>query len=107
MSYLIENVDIKDMKRYIGLIILWCFALSSMIQAQELALAEDFEELIDTKPVDYEKWQTCKRFFYSASNSSHNFSPFFFFFKSSLNIHERLILPNISINLSATVESIS
>ena len=33
------------MRRYFGLIVLWLLAFSPVVQAQELVLVEDFEEL--------------------------------------------------------------
>lgn len=45
---------------------LWCCALSGVVQAQEIELVKDFEELTDTKPIDAQKWELCKQPFNSA-----------------------------------------
>lgn len=52
------------MKKY-WIIVLWCCALSGVIRAQEIDFYQDFEELTDTKPVDVQKWEACKRSFNS------------------------------------------
>ncbi len=48
------------MKKY-WIIILWCCALSGVMKAQKVDFYKDFEELTDTKPIDLEKWESCRR----------------------------------------------
>lgn len=43
-----------------------CCVLTGLVKAQKSIEIQDFEELTDTKPVDEEKWELCKRPFYSA-----------------------------------------
>lgn len=53
------------MRKY-WIVVLWCCALVGMVQAQEIEFVRDFEELTDTKPIDMQKWELCKRPFNSA-----------------------------------------
>lgn len=53
------------MKKY-WIFVLWCCALSGVVKAQEIDFAPDFKELTDTKPIDMQKWELCRRPYNSA-----------------------------------------
>ncbi|MDE6452444.1 MAG: hypothetical protein K2L23_09245, partial [Odoribacter sp.] len=54
------------MRKYYWMLVLWCCTLVGAVQAQQYDFCQDFEELTDSKPVDLQKWELCKRPYNSA-----------------------------------------
>lgn len=58
------------MNNYWSIIILWLCTLPGVMQAQEENFYKDFEELTDTRPIDSERWESCRQPYNSAWGST-------------------------------------